>query len=242
MVDAPAPPGFGNGRLVAWLILAGVFAVDSAAVFSSVQSSASDVFGSSGVELYAISIIVVSVLNLGLVLWIALGIRFRDVLALRPVLAGPRHLLGLHRPRAWRWALGAIGAIVVGSYAFDILFDAIFGPFAEAGRFQAVVGASEGPQLVLIFLAVVVLGPIVEELMYRGLGYGLLERFGTWTAIGGTAVLFGLAHGSLALLPVFVVTGLALGWLRSRTGSIYPGVLVHGVYNGVVMLLAVAFA
>ena len=67
-------------------------------------------------------------------------------------------------------------------------------------------------------------------------------RFGTWTAIAVTAVLFGLIHGYVALLPVFVLAGLTLGWLRSCTGSIYPGMLVHGFFNGAAILLTITLA
>jgi membrane protease YdiL (CAAX protease family) len=36
--------------------------------------------------------------------------------------------------------------------------------------------------------------------------------------------------------------GLALGWLRSCTGSIYPGMLVHGFFNGAAILLTITLA
>jgi len=54
-----------------------------------------------------------------------------------------------------------------------------------------------------------------------------------------TALLFGLAHGFLIALPIFVAMGLVLAWLRSRTRSVYPGMLVHGTFNGAITVLAV---
>jgi membrane protease YdiL (CAAX protease family) len=41
---------------------------------------------------------------------------------------------------------------------------------------------------------------------------------------------------------VFVVYGLTLGWLRSRTGNIYPGMLAHGATNAVALTLTFALA
>jgi membrane protease YdiL (CAAX protease family) len=47
-------------------------------------------------------------------------------------------------------------------------------------------------------------------------------------------------HGFLVALPLFVIVGLALGWLRMRTGSVYPGMVAHGVFNGVITIVAVS--
>jgi len=41
-------------------------------------------------------------------------------------------------------------------------------------------------------------------------------------------------------LPIFVIIGLALGWLRMRTGSVYPAMVMHGMHNAVVLVLAVS--
>ena len=81
--------------------------------------------------------------------------------------------------------------------------------------------------------------PVVEELTYRGLGYTLLERYGRWVAIGATALLFGVAHGLVIGLPVLVAFGVGLGWLRSKTGSVVPGMVLHGVFNAIALIVAV---
>jgi uncharacterized protein len=98
---------------------------------------------------------------------------------------------------------------------------------------------SRVPEFAANFAVVAVVAPVFEEFMYRGVGYGLLERLGTGTAIVVTGLLFGLAHGYVYVLPLFVTYGLMLGWLRSRTGSIYPGMLVHGATNAAAMILTV---
>jgi uncharacterized protein len=92
------------------------------------------------------------------------------------------------------------------------------------------------------FVVVAGLAPIFEEFVYRGVGYDLFERFGTATAIVVPAVLFGLAHGYVYVLPLFITYGLMLGWLRSRTGSIYPGIVVHAATNASAMTVTVLLA
>jgi hypothetical protein len=70
----------------------------------------------------------------------------------------------------------------------------------------------------------------------------LLFPYGKWTAILATGVLFGLAHGLLIALPVLVVFGIAVAWVRFRTGSVYPGMILHGTFNGVALIASVLVA
>lgn len=84
------------------------------------------------------------------------------------------------------------------------------------------------------FMLVVVLAPIAEELLFRGWLFTALRwRCGFRWALWVTAVLFAIAHWesshlyALAILPM----GLALGWLRERTGSTRATILFHGLYN-----------
>jgi membrane protease YdiL (CAAX protease family) len=93
-----------------------------------------------------------------------------------------------------------------------------------------------------LVLLVVSLGPLVEELLFRGvLLSALLQRWGRGTAIGLSSLAFALAHlpgldWQLFALPDLILLALALAWLRLRSGSIWPSVVGHGANN----LLAVA--
>ena len=82
----------------------------------------------------------------------------------------------------------------------------------------------------------------MEELTYRGLGFTLLSPYGTWVSILVTGVLFGLAHGLLVALPVLTAFGIVIGWLRARTDSIYPAIVLHALFNGAALLVSVATA
>jgi membrane protease YdiL (CAAX protease family) len=95
------------------------------------------------------------------------------------------------------------------------------------------------PFLVNLALAAIVV-PVVEELIYRGIGFTLLAQFGDIAAIVVTGIAFALAHGIVEGIPVFFVIGAALGIVRSRTGSIYPCMVMHGVFNGIQVVLGAA--
>jgi len=83
--------------------------------------------------------------------------------------------------------------------------------------------------------------PVVEELTFRGVGQSLLGFLGRRPAIVIVGVSFGLAHGLVEALLVLVPFGIALAWLRDRTKSVYPGMVVHGIFNGVALAVAVLY-
>lgn len=91
------------------------------------------------------------------------------------------------------------------------------------------------------WIAVGVLVPIAEEMVFRGaILRTLLNLYGhrwRWGAIVLSALLFGLAHGNMAQLLNATLLGCLLGWLYYRSGSIAPGIVFHMVNNSVAVLL-----
>ena len=120
---------------------------------------------------------------------------------------------------------------------------AVLSPLLHPGREQGLTPTGWQPAhagaFAANFLVVVLVAPVVEELTFRGIGYTLLARFGAWPAILLTGLAFGLAHGLVDGLPLLVLFGCLLAWLRTRTDSIYPGMLVHGTFNAIALIAAV---
>lgn len=81
-------------------------------------------------------------------------------------------------------------------------------------------------------LMVCIIGPILEEVLFRGLILdGFLNRYGAVKAIFWSAFLFGLFHlNPWQFIPGFTI-GLFLGWLYLKTRSLVPVILVHMVNN-----------
>lgn len=80
--------------------------------------------------------------------------------------------------------------------------------------------------------------PLIEEALFRGAVFGVLaRRFGAPVALTVTAAAFGLAHGSdVAVLASTLAYGVAWGYLRARTGSIWAGVVAHLTTNLLALL------
>ena len=75
------------------------------------------------------------------------------------------------------------------------------------------------------FLTMAVLGPLAEELTFRGVIQTRLERaMPPWLALVLQAAIFGLVHGTPIQMVYAFLMGLAFGFLRRRTGSILPGI------------------
>lgn len=85
------------------------------------------------------------------------------------------------------------------------------------------------------YLAIGILGPVAEEMVFRGAVLrSLLKLFPAkahWWPILISAVLFGVVHGNMAQFVHALPIGLLLGWMYYRTGSIIPGLLFHWVNN-----------
>lgn len=164
-----------------------------------------------------------------LLLLIARGLPVRETFALRRPGSWPT---------SWRIAGGALAATYAASFVEEIAL-------GHASREQAVPMFWD-PTRVDAFMAntvaIAVFVPIVEEAACRGLGFRLLEAYGQRVAVVGSAVAFALAHGAVIDLPWVLVTGLGLGYLRSRSASLYPCVALHAIVNGVAVLASAASA
>jgi membrane protease YdiL (CAAX protease family) len=152
----------------------------------------------------------------------------------------PVRALGLRRfERRWLWMAFAVIllALVVGA-----IVEALF--HGNASDEQGVLPESWRPDrlpaLVLNGVVTVTLVPFAEELFFRGLGVRALGVLGGAVAVVATALAFALAHAIVVALPGLFVFAAGLAWVRLRSASVWPGVVAHGVYNALVLALAVA--
>lgn len=144
---------------------------------------------------------------------------------------------GLRAGAAPLWYLGAVVFAVitflVASAAVDGLvrllpIDEILlaGPILDAGHGWGVV-----------ILVVCVQPAIIEELAFRGVILsGLSKLMHTREAVVVSAMMFSIIHLSIISFPHLLLIGLVLGYLRVRTGSLYPCILMHFAHNFLTIL------
>ena len=175
----------------------------------------------------AISGIVLYGILLGITLALGRGLPKREFFALR-------------RPASWPRAVGlafaGYVAILIGA---GVLLQ-VLGAGDEQGLTPEGWDSSRAGAYAANFLAVALVGPIVEELLYRGAGVSLFAGLGALPAVAITSLAFGLAHGLVLALAALVFFGIVTALLRLRTDSIYPCMLVHCAFNATSLVVAVS--
>ncbi|MEE9212627.1 MAG: CPBP family intramembrane glutamic endopeptidase [Phycisphaeraceae bacterium] len=154
--------------------------------------------------------------------------------------------LGLLPSRPVREMLiGVVGVVVclpllIGIGTLAVALGILLGdPAPRIGHdlLQALVDTSSPWATAGILVSAVVLAPVFEEAMFRGLIQTTLLELGgrrkRWSVVVIVAAWFALIHLGVPwqALPVLFVLGLILGWLYERTGSLLPSVLVHVGFN-----------
>lgn len=97
---------------------------------------------------------------------------------------------------------------------------------------------------ILLGIVAVLVAPFVEEVIFRGFVYPVLERkLGQWAAVILTALMFVSLHvgqlwGSWLGISVIFFVGLLLSIIRAKTDSLFPSFLLHLSYNTTLCLLA----
>lgn len=230
-MSEPATTERHPGRLAAWLVFVlALTALNYAGRFAA-EDTVDEEIAYQWVS--SIGVVVQFGIMLGILLLIARGMPKRNVFALRP-------------PESWKRAAGYTVLSLVAIYAAAAAYTGLLSLIGDydASEEQGLVPDEWDPDraapFVAFFLAVTLLAPAVEELTYRGTGVWLLRPYGTVLAIVATGLLFGLAHGLVIGLPVLAFFGLVVGWLRVRTESIYPPIVMHATFNGVALIVAVS--
>lgn len=146
--------------------------------------------------------------------------------------------LGLRRTRFWRgvgWA--AVGYLTM--FPASLITMLAFGGAEGGAASTAPLLREDAAVIALVFAAIAITAPIVEEIVFRGYLFPALTRWrGPWIAAVITGVLFGAAHVAVHpphLLVPIAVLGFALCLVYWFTGSLLPCIGVHAAHNAMVV-------
>ena len=139
-----------------------------------------------------------------------------------------------------QWLLRAVGLGVL-SVPATMLITALTRPL---------LGPATGPALPLsnteawgqptyllaMIMGVVLLAPLMEEMVFRGLLFGWLRhRFGIWNAAALAAVGHALLHFDLGAMPGLFALFFFLAWIYQYNGSLWVPVIIHAIHNFAVL-------
>jgi membrane protease YdiL (CAAX protease family) len=147
---------------------------------------------------------------------------------------GPRIDLGL----VWSWRDLGIGlAFGLGGLALtipaSIVYVAIVGEDATSAVGDVFGGIRAGPALaVLVLVIVVFIAPTCEEILYRGLLWGGIEKLaGRWVAFAVSTLLFAIAHFEFTRTPLLLVVAVPIAIARLYTGRLLASIVAHQINN-----------
>lgn len=157
--------------------------------------------------------------------------------------------LGFRRPDRW----GPIGIAVVGAYGSLLGWGAFVTMLDQLGvDVSWIEGSNEIPidegidtapligLLILFGIAVVVVAPLAEELLFRGLLFrGLDGVWPGWAAIVVSGLAFGAFHLNLPVLVPFSLIGMIFAWAYKASGSLWVTIGAHFIVNSVSFIVTV---
>ena len=210
-----------RGKLTGWVALVGVLAVLGYASRAAGGKPPKD-------AAYQYSTAVAGVIQYAIILAVVLAIARPDW-----------SLLALRRPSSLGRVVATALLVFVAVYATSAIVSAYSDPGREQGLTPAHWDSHRAVQYAVNFVVFVAVAPAVEELTFRGLGYSLLEPLGRVAAVLWVGLAFGLAHGLVEGLPILIVFGAGLAVIRARSNSVYPGMIVHGMFNAIALIVSV---
>ena len=136
--------------------------------------------------------------------------------------------------------MGAAGGLALGMLARGYQLLLLHLPATQEIMHKAQQTMAENPDLrTSYFVMAVFFAPFAEEFLFRGLLFRALDRewqgkWHGWLPVLASAAFFAIYHQPLAWLPVGLL-GVTNAWLFKKTGKLYPCVLLHMIYNAVVL-------
>jgi membrane protease YdiL (CAAX protease family) len=139
------------------------------------------------------------------------------------------------------WAIGGVFALFFIQWAVALADFAIFGQLKPSGHTQAITDYIRTFPLFLVVAAIV--GPILEEIVFRKIIYGALRRkIGVYLAAGVSSLIFALMHMDPRFLLNYFLIGCFLCFTYQMTRRIAVNMFMHASMNTIVMLLSLRFA
>lgn len=144
--------------------------------------------------------------------------------------------------RDWLKSIG-LGALVIGIFlpvgwglqvtALKVMTKMGIEPSLQVAL-QALKTSGSAGELIALGIVTVVIAPIAEETLFRGILYPTVKQYGfPRTALWGTSALFALIHFNVAIFVPLLALALLLVWLYEKTDNLLAPIAAHATFNAV---------
>ncbi len=127
-----------------------------------------------------------------------------------------------------------IPGLVLMGLGFNVLTGVVLSLFPEEmlNAYEESASLITGGNVVVMFIGTVIMAPLVEEIVLRGLIYTRLKKgMPMLAAMIISSVVFGLLHGQILWVAYATLFGMLLVWVFERTKSLFGSILLHLSFN-----------
>ncbi len=148
----------------------------------------------------------------------------------------------------WKFTALSFGVVTIGSFInilLLVIIYAVMGKFSDFSLNDAADAANISPQGnplwldMLIYLYICLIGPILEELIFRGVLLEGLRKYGNAFGIIMSSILFGLMHQNFMQCIPAICMGFVWGVMTVKSGSLLPSIIVHIFNNSLSAILMI---
>jgi len=120
-----------------------------------------------------------------------------------------------------------------------IIFMELLGGTTENTKTESLQNNMGIWSILIAFVSAAIISPIYEEIFYRGFLYRWFRvKWGVPAGILLSSFVFMLVHiPTYNTLPINFLSGVIFSWTYEKTKSIYPGMIIHAVFNGIAVVL-----
>ena len=138
----------------------------------------------------------------------------------------------------WKSIISWTSLLIVVSVVIVILMD-LLGGTTENTKTESLQNNMGIWTILIAFVSAAIISPIYEEIFYRGFLYRWFRvKWGVPAGILLSSFVFMLVHiPTYNTLPINFLSGVIFSWTYEKTGSIYPGVIIHAAFNGIAVVL-----
>jgi len=142
----------------------------------------------------------------------------------------------------WSSIMGWIIILIVGSILLAYVVDWLLEIGTNNSKTDSLATRLSTFNIIIAFISAAIVSPIYEEIFYRGFLYRFFRsKFGLLAGMLISSFIFMIVHiPTFNSLPYTFLSGLIFAWTYEKTQSIYPAMIIHGIFNGIAVILTIS--
>ncbi|MFJ7557753.1 lysostaphin resistance A-like protein [Bacillus thuringiensis] len=133
------------------------------------------------------------------------------------------------------WSFCGVVVVLIGEFTVEwiILKFVVFDPMSQ--NTNLIMDMIQAVPLFIV--ATVLIGPIIEEVIFRKIMFGtLIQKFSFWFSSIISSLCFAIVHGELTYVPIYIIMGLVTSYLYYKTERIIVPIMTHVLVNYVTVM------